>query len=223
MNNKISIISLLVGLSQTLSFASPFLDAVGQKDLTTIRNLLDSAEPVAVIDEKNSNGDFALMIIAVSGDSNGILKELLDRGAQIDLQNDGGMTSLMGAIRSRHYDEAKILIDRGARTYLQDKQGKTVLSYAIEKFNQKSNTKYKEYYQEYRDMLATLIRASSIENQVEVVDAGEVKLLDQGNPGSYHKDFVAYGSIKHRREAIKEYTNMTVEAGPVNLIFEYLE
>jgi hypothetical protein len=76
------------------------------------------------------------MIATSEGDTD-IVELLLDRGADINLQNEKGFTALMHALINGDTEIVKLLIDRGADIDLQNMYGETALDIAITKGNQK--------------------------------------------------------------------------------------
>ncbi len=52
-----------------------------------------------------------------------MVKLLLDRGAQVDLQDDNGSSSLLLASRHGHSDVVKLLLDNSAQVDSQDDMG----------------------------------------------------------------------------------------------------
>lgn len=59
-----------------------------------------------------------------------IISMLLDAGANIDVIDSDGRTSLMYAVKSNNIDTTKLLIDRGASVNICDNKGNTTLDYA---------------------------------------------------------------------------------------------
>merc|ERR1712029_1119195 len=68
------------------------------------------------------DGKTALLLASENGHV-GIIRELLDRGANIDAQNKYGLTALHVAANKNHLDVVKELLDRGANIEAQDKYG----------------------------------------------------------------------------------------------------
>ena len=62
---------------------------------------------------------------------NRVVKQLLECGAKIDLQNYTGKSALMVAVRERQSKTAEILIDKGAKVDLEDSSKLTALSEAV--------------------------------------------------------------------------------------------
>jgi len=61
----------------------------------------------------------------------GIMKYLIDKGANIEAQDQDGFTPLQKAITIGHYKMAEYLIDKGANIEVQDQDGLTPLQQAI--------------------------------------------------------------------------------------------
>merc|ERR1712029_908277 len=65
-----------------------------------------------------------------------VVKELLDRGADIEAQSMGGGTALHIAAGSNHLDVVKELLDRGANQDAQDDDGETALHRAVRHYKE---------------------------------------------------------------------------------------
>ena len=61
------------------------------------------------------------------------VKQLLDRGVNVNARYRDGETALMFAALKGHVNVVKLLIERGANVNIQDIRGNTALSYAKEK------------------------------------------------------------------------------------------
>lgn len=59
-----------------------------------------------------------------------IVKLLIEKGADVNAENDLGQTVLMGAAKGRHPEVLRILVDKGAEVNLKDKEGHTALMHA---------------------------------------------------------------------------------------------
>jgi len=84
-----------------------------------------------------ANEGAALRSAASSGDLQE-LKRLLDRGADIEAQNNYpayGWTALHWAADNNHLDVVKELLDRGADIDAQEDNGRTALHWAVENYN----------------------------------------------------------------------------------------
>jgi len=82
---------------------------------------------------KDDNGNTPLIMISVEmlfGDERGIIKELADRKAAVDAQNDSGMTALMYAAREGRTDTVEALLAAGAKTEVKDGDGWTAVMFA---------------------------------------------------------------------------------------------
>ena len=67
-------------------------------------------------------------LMEASGKSqNKMIELLLDNGANINLQNDNGMTALIVAVRNLRCDTVKLLLDKGANADLKMRGGNTAL------------------------------------------------------------------------------------------------
>jgi ankyrin repeat protein len=63
--------------------------------------------------------------VAFDAESTAIMERLLDAGADIDLQNDGGETALMYAAKYGRKEALRILLARGANPAIRDNDGRT--------------------------------------------------------------------------------------------------
>jgi hypothetical protein len=109
----------------------------------TVELLLDKggANP----DIKDKNGETALdiarydeikkifnptIIDAARRGRTDVVKLLLDKGTNVDMQNNYGQTALMWAASEGHTEIVKLLLDKGANPVIKDKNGKTALYFA---------------------------------------------------------------------------------------------
>ena len=61
----------------------------------------------------------------------GTVQSLVDKGAEVNLQNKDGRTALMDASEKGHEGIVQLLLDRGAKINFQNKFGVTVLMCAV--------------------------------------------------------------------------------------------
>ena len=73
--------------------------------------------------------EIRLLDVAGKGD-NKTLKELLDKGAYVNVKDPDGRTPLTEAIWNNHVDTVKLLLDKGADPNAKKKDGATPLSLA---------------------------------------------------------------------------------------------
>ncbi|RKY27733.1 MAG: hypothetical protein DRP79_02980 [Planctomycetota bacterium] len=113
--------------------------------LTIIRTSSTSPEYLQALDEtaevlikSGASLDFTdkykrtyLMLSAESGKAK-IIQMLLSQSKHLINAKDGqGLTALMYAAKSQHYQSAKALVKSGAKIYLKDSMGKTALMYGV--------------------------------------------------------------------------------------------
>lgn len=83
---------------------------------------------------KRSPSQEELMKASSDGDINKV-KELVAKGADVNIKDSFESTPLHFALRKQNYDIAKLLIEKGADVNVKDKEGKTPLKIAIEMNN----------------------------------------------------------------------------------------
>ena len=76
-------------------------------------------------------GNQPLSIVVTWGDANAV-SLLLDAGAPIDAQHEGGDTALHHAIRMGHFEVARLLINRSADQTIRNSEGKLARDYCWE-------------------------------------------------------------------------------------------
>jgi len=113
--------------------ATPFMRAALCGDVEVMRLLLTHGADPGILTNDHST---ALMAAAGVGYSEGFIhdrsveetiaamKLLLELGADVNAQNDGGLTALHGAAHKAALEEIKLLVENGARLDIHDK-GKT--------------------------------------------------------------------------------------------------
>ena len=69
-------------------------------------------------------------MLAIKHEYNEIAQLFLERGAQVDLQNNGGKSALMLAIEHGSTEIAQLLLEKGAQVDLRDNGGKSALMLA---------------------------------------------------------------------------------------------
>ena len=96
---------------------------------TTSRWLLANGYAPADLDRKGENGDTALMKATRQKELT-VVKELIDRGAVLNLTNDDGNNALWYACFANDYILVDLLINSGININNQNDNGATVLMYA---------------------------------------------------------------------------------------------
>jgi len=89
----------------------------------------------AKVDVQDQHGDTVLKQAILRDDREGVVFQLLQHGADVNLPNREGRTPLMAAAQSYNSDKAKVemvkrLLQRGAKAFAQDHNGSTALTYA---------------------------------------------------------------------------------------------
>jgi hypothetical protein len=105
-------------------FGAPLKDVLVSVKGTTFKATTDAKGKYSVGYAGNLNSD--LLTAAKQGDTNQV-KDLLDRGADVNAKHKGGQTALMYAVIKGHTDTIKILLDKGADVNAKDMYGDTAL------------------------------------------------------------------------------------------------
>lgn len=118
---------LMMSLAVTQSLAAPLIDAIGRGDLPGV---VANANAEA-INEKDEMGSSPLHEAAYRGCAD-VTKFLIDKGAEVKVKNNAGLTPLHYAAMnyfSRHanLDIAVMLIEKGADVNAKDSSGNTPL------------------------------------------------------------------------------------------------
>lgn len=125
-------VALILILTQIISACSgerytALMNAARNGDTDAVREMLDL--DTTQVDEKTSKGKTALMLAAAGGFVDTV-KLLLDRGADVTLQDNYGTTALIVAATSGHAEIARILAERGGDPLLKDSSGGSALGNA---------------------------------------------------------------------------------------------
>jgi uncharacterized protein len=98
--------------------------AVAEDDLEAVERLLrEGAEINAVKGEFKTS---ILMEAAVRGNV-GVMKLLIENGADVNMADKDGWTALMGATVQGHLESVKLLLERGAAVNAKNHNGETAL------------------------------------------------------------------------------------------------
>lgn len=104
--------------------------AMSERNNQLVLNEIDAGKDVNFIsrDAPQHYTDYSLLMIAASYNNRSLVEALLDRGANINLQNGEGHTALMMAIMRRAQTATvSLLLRRGASPNIQDITGETAL------------------------------------------------------------------------------------------------
>ncbi|ELY78751.1 ankyrin repeat domain-containing protein [Natrinema pallidum] len=112
--------------SDDLYSSTDIENAIIQGERGTFDDLIDDAD----LTHRANNGNTLLHEAAGSGRPD-IARELIDRGIDLDVQNDGGLTPLLTALEVENYDTAKVLLEEGANPNVFDNNGRCALSMAV--------------------------------------------------------------------------------------------
>jgi ankyrin repeat protein len=103
-------------------------NAIIANDVATVASLIESLDD---IDAKNAEEQTALHLAAEYGKLE-IVKLLVKKGANINAQDDYGLTPLYSALLEKHPGVARFLIKQGANVQAQTKDGNTALHVAVQ-------------------------------------------------------------------------------------------
>lgn len=101
---------------------------ISQEEAIELQSLLKKYPRIVNI-KYSSSCMTALMLAVLQGDLD-IIKAIIEAGADINAQSNGGMTALMEAASWGHADIAKLLIEAGANINARNTEGSTALLYA---------------------------------------------------------------------------------------------
>ncbi|WP_051362410.1 ankyrin repeat domain-containing protein [Solimonas soli] len=106
---------------------TPLLAAIAQNQVACVARLLDAGADVNLADHA---GWSPLIHAAYFGSDTQIIELLLARGANINAQNDRGLTALYLASAAGHEPQVQLLLARGADPSIASKNGYTPLRVA---------------------------------------------------------------------------------------------
>lgn len=107
------------------SISQDMVRAIVQDKPGDVKALLDKGEPL----DAKQNGQTALHMAAMNGKVD-ILTILIARGANVNIQDDEGVSPLMVAAKAGQLEAVQALIAQGAKIELQDKLGENALHIA---------------------------------------------------------------------------------------------
>jgi len=125
------IVDLLVGFNaNNNSFGNnAFISAAYECETNQMRIMLEYG---VNINSKSHTGFTALMLVLIKPCRYNIAKELIEKGADINLMNDNFETALTQAIEDKNFEIVKILVEKGAIINIKDSINKNPLFIAIE-------------------------------------------------------------------------------------------
>ena len=101
-------------------------ESIRQGDADTVKKML--SENPQLTEQRDPRG-FPPLVLSSYNEQLEITQHLLDAGADIDAQDAGGNTALMGVCFKGYPHIAELLIDRGANVNKQGANGATALMY----------------------------------------------------------------------------------------------
>ncbi len=114
--------------------ASTITESGLRKDtvISNINSTIDALNKGANINyQDKKNGNTALMYASLKGYED-MVKFLLDKGANVNIQNNVGDTALSFAVLKGYEDIVKLLLDSGVNVNIQNNDGDTVLLFAVD-------------------------------------------------------------------------------------------
>ena len=80
--------------------------------------------------------DVSPLMLACQGENVALVKLLVEKGADVNLQNESGLSPLMKAIGSGHVEVTRVLLECGAKTSLKTREGESALMIACRSGNE---------------------------------------------------------------------------------------
>lgn len=108
--------------SDDLYISTDIENAIIQDERAKFDELIDDAD----LTHRSDNGSTLLHEAAGSGRPE-IAKELIDRGIDVNVQNNGGLTPLLEALEIENYDTAEVLLKAGADPNILDNRDRSPL------------------------------------------------------------------------------------------------
>jgi len=104
-------------------------EAISQGEVDQIKQLVEQGASLKYLDEWRRT-PLIWATIRSGLNNKEVVEVLLDLGADINAQNNNGMTALMEAILHDNVEAAKILIERGADIHLTNRHGSTAVTFS---------------------------------------------------------------------------------------------
>lgn len=136
--------------------------ALKQNDNEIYKLILDNFTEIELIDKINDELEKAL-----SYESYEVSIVLLDKGANINFQNDQGNTLLMEEAKKDDLNKIKFLLKNGSDVKIKNNNGETALNIA-EDDKEYIETRYGKKASEYKDKIIIALKNSEIEKSKEV-------------------------------------------------------
>ena len=134
--NNVSMVYRLIELGVDVNKKNDYgfthlISVLAQRNRQMFNLLIDNGADVNLCREKDS----PLMIAVLKGDEY-FVKKLIEKGANLNLQDKIGRTALMIAVERGNSKATKILLENGANIWTKDNNGDDVFVYAREFFKQ---------------------------------------------------------------------------------------
>ena len=159
---------------------SPLMAAVISERYSAIKLLLDRGADIDQLSWSAIGLASALRYCARYGKTE-TAALLLDRGANIDIEDDEGETPLKMAIQSQKIEMVKLLVERGANVFVRDEEGPTPLEYSQKHYNLTLDLEMKEEQEIYEGIIAILTKAEEAQRRKHSTESSQ---QDSTGPGS---------------------------------------
>ena len=100
--------------------------------LNDIKNIKEALENGADVYFQDEQSGMSPLHVAILQNNRDIVELLLEKGADVNLQNNSGDTPLHFAIAGENVELCNLLLNAGADVNLQNENGKTPLHHAVE-------------------------------------------------------------------------------------------
>jgi len=120
----------LLGCGGFDDFGDPFHNAAYRGDTTSVQKCLSEGVPV---DRRTEFGDYTALVLSGYTPYTNVVAMLLQHGADVNAQDEGGMSALHCAAYKGQIETARLLIQHGADLSLTNSYGFTPLREAVGK------------------------------------------------------------------------------------------
>ncbi len=126
--NRIKQVEMYVKKAEDLLQDGDIFDAIEDNDINRVKQLIAQGVDVNAAHEVHGN---TLLIISILQNNIDIIELLINKGADVNIENRHGETPLLLAVYEEDIDIVELLIDTGAGINIKDDAGDTPLSLAV--------------------------------------------------------------------------------------------